>query len=194
MQASEKPRKMDRRTRYTRQAIRDALLELMKQKSFSKVTVTEICKLAEMNRGTFYLHYLDLEDVLDDILTEMMTETACVLDHVLCPERPCRGYPFCNKIQNNSQHQILFLDESITEKLMGKIADLCKEDYVTYLMCHSLLTFQEAEAVFYFQMNGCLAINRQMLRNRCADWQKIQGTIDGFIRAGLEKYLIPDRE
>ena len=60
-------RKMDRRTRYTRQAIRETLLELMEEKPFSRVTVTEVCRKAEMNRGTFYLHYLDLEDVLDDL-------------------------------------------------------------------------------------------------------------------------------
>ena len=53
---SEKTRKQDRRTRYTRQTIKDTFLELLKQKSFTKITVTEICKNAEINRGTFYLH------------------------------------------------------------------------------------------------------------------------------------------
>ena len=61
-------------------------------------------------------------------------------------------------------------------------------------MRHSQLTFQEAEAVFTFQMNGCLAINRLMLRNHCADWKAVQQKIDGFIRAGLERYLLPDRD
>ena len=42
-------------------------------------------------------------------------------------------------------------------------------------------------------MNGCLAINRLMLRNHCEDWKAIQRTIDGFIKAGLEHYLLPDR-
>ena len=51
---SEKTRKQDRRTRYTRQTIKDTFLELLKQKSFTKITVTEICKNAEINRGTFY--------------------------------------------------------------------------------------------------------------------------------------------
>ena len=51
---SEKTRKQDRRTRYTRQAIKDTFLELLNQKSFTKITVTEICKNAEINRGTFY--------------------------------------------------------------------------------------------------------------------------------------------
>ena len=52
---SEKTRKQDRRTRYTRQTIKDTFLELLKQKSFTKITVTEICKNAAINRGTFYL-------------------------------------------------------------------------------------------------------------------------------------------
>ncbi len=186
-------RKMDRRTRYTRQIIRDTLLELMGEKGFNHVTVTEVCRRAELNRGTFYLHYLDLNDVLDDILTELMSETTCALDHVLCPNRQCTTYPFCDKIRSNDRYRVLFLDETVTETLLGKLSDTCKEMYVTYLMSHSLLTFQEAEAIFTFQMNGCLAINRLMLRNHCADWKTIQRTIDDFIRAGLEHYLLPDR-
>ena len=193
MAQQEHERKMDRRTRYTRQTIRDTLLELMREKGFRRVTVTEVCKRAEINRGTFYLHYLDLSDVLDDILTELMSETTCALDHVLCPNRQCTTYPFCDKIRSSERYQVLFLDDSVTENLLRKLSDCCKEDYVTYLMSHSLLTFQEAEAIFTFQMNGCLTINRLMLRNHCTDWKRIQQTIDAFIRAGLEHYLLPDR-
>ena len=45
---SEKAKKQDRRTRYTRQTIKDTFLELLKQKSFTKITVTEVCKNAEI--------------------------------------------------------------------------------------------------------------------------------------------------
>lgn len=193
MENTETGRKMDRRTRYTRQIIRDTLLELMGEKGFSHVTVTEVCKRAELNRGTFYLHYLHLNDVLDDIFMELMSETTCALGHVLCSNKQCTTYPFCDKIRSNDRYRILFLDESVTETLLSKLSDVCKESYVTYLMSHSLLTFQEAEAIFTFQMNGCLAINRLMLRNHCTDWKIIQRTIDNFIRAGLEHYLLPDR-
>ena len=60
---SEKTSKQDRRTRYTRQTIKETFLELLKQKNFTKITVTEICKISEINRGTFYLHYYDIHDV-----------------------------------------------------------------------------------------------------------------------------------
>ena len=46
MEHPKEGRKLDRRTRYTRQAIRDTLLELMAEKPFSRVTVTEVCKRA----------------------------------------------------------------------------------------------------------------------------------------------------
>lgn len=51
MEKSEKDGKMDRRTRYTRRLIRDTLLELMQEKGFQRVTVTELCKRAEPEPG-----------------------------------------------------------------------------------------------------------------------------------------------
>ena len=81
----DKTHRTDRRTRYTRQAIKEILLEELKNKPYSKITVTEICKKAEMNRGTFYLHYYDIDDVLNDILEDFLSDTSGVLDHILCP-------------------------------------------------------------------------------------------------------------
>ena len=81
---SEKTRKQDRRTRYTRQTIKDTFLELLKQKSFTKITVTEVCKNAEINRGTFYLHYYDIHDVLSDIFNDMTQDMLTTVDHLFC--------------------------------------------------------------------------------------------------------------
>ena len=79
---SEKTRKQDRRTRYTRQTIKDTFLELLKQKSFTKITVTEICKNAEINRGTFYLHYYDIYDVLSDIFIYILSIYLNLIDFI----------------------------------------------------------------------------------------------------------------
>ena len=92
-----------------------------------------------------------------------------------------------------SQYRALFLDDAIAPILLEKIAENTKEGYVTWLMSHSLLTFEQAESVFYFQMNGCLSINRLMLRNHCNDWKQIQTVIDKFIKSGLESFLIHDQ-
>ena len=189
----QKRRKTDRRTQYTRQVIKDTFLKLLEEKSYPKITVTEICKLAEINRGTFYLHYYDTADVLDDILTEMMQDTSGIIDHVLCPHKNTCTYPFCEKIQNTSLYRALFLDDTTSARIIEKIAEQEKENYVTWLMSHSILTFEEAEALFYFQINGCLSINQIMLKNHTNDWQKIQQSVDTFLKAGLESFLIHDQ-
>ena len=45
--------------------IRNALVSLMQEKPFEKITVTDIVKRADINRGTFYAHYKDSRQVLD---------------------------------------------------------------------------------------------------------------------------------
>lgn len=189
----EKTRKTDRRTRYTRQTIKDILLEELKHKPYGKITVTQICQKAEMNRGTFYLHYYDIDDVLNEIFDDFLCDTSSVLDHVLCPQKTNCTYPFCEKIRSFPHYQVVFFDDVTSARMLERIAELGKENFITRLMQNSLLTFEEAEAVFYFQMNGCLAINRMMLKNQCTNWCKIQRTIDQFIRAGLESFLIHDQ-
>ncbi len=89
---------IDRRTRYTQQTIKDSFLSLLKEKPFSKITVTEVCRMSEINRGTFYLHYYDIDDVLDSLLEDVITDTASVLDHVLCSEKIGCTFPFCQKV------------------------------------------------------------------------------------------------
>lgn len=187
-----KTKKPDRRTEKTKELIKSALLNILRNKPFPKVSVTEICQECNINRGTFYLHYLDLYDVLDEILNDILSCTADMIDHVLCPER-IKGtctYPFCEIIHTEEKYRPIFLDDTIASTFIEKAAESGKERFVTWLMSHSLLTFEEAEAVFYFQMNGCLAINRTSLKNHCTDWHKIQKVIDQFIKAGLESYLI----
>ncbi len=186
----EKERKTDRRTLYTRQTIKDIFLMELKEKSYSKMSVSGICKKAEINRGTFYLHYLDLDDVLDDIILEFFAGTTGVVDHVLCPLKETCTYPFCQKIQREPHYQPLFLDETTSARLLDQFAETGKEAFVSYLTQNSLLTLEQAEAVFYFQMNGCLAINRMMIKNHCRDWTNIQQAIDSFIKAGLEHFII----
>jgi DNA-directed RNA polymerase specialized sigma24 family protein len=56
---AEKTKKEDRRIRYTKQVIKDTLLQLLEKNHFAKITVTELCRRAEINRGTFYLHYYE---------------------------------------------------------------------------------------------------------------------------------------
>ncbi|MBD8499779.1 TetR/AcrR family transcriptional regulator [Paenibacillus arenosi] len=66
----------DRRVVRTKKNIKRAFSELLKEKGFEAITVQDIADRADINRGTFYLHFLDKYDLferrVDDILAELI--------------------------------------------------------------------------------------------------------------------------
>lgn len=60
--------------------IRQAFFDLVEEKGFSAVTVTEIAEKAMINRQTFYKHYYDKYDLAEKIMTEYLSEYQNVMD------------------------------------------------------------------------------------------------------------------
>lgn len=71
---------LDRRVRRTRNMLRRGLLELMEQKPMQQITVKELCHICDINRGTFYLHYKDVHQLLSSIEEELLTHLEEMLD------------------------------------------------------------------------------------------------------------------
>lgn len=74
--------KTDRRIQRTRQSLRTALLELIKEKGYDAISIEEITERANVGRATFYLHYKDKEDLLLEEFSEMANEKVRVLSEV----------------------------------------------------------------------------------------------------------------
>lgn len=74
--------KVDRRIQRTRQALRVALLELIKEKGFDAISVEEITERANLGRATFYLHYKDKEDLLLEEFREIASNRVQVLSEI----------------------------------------------------------------------------------------------------------------
>ncbi len=64
--------KEDRRIRRTKKLLKQALAQLMDEKDFKDITVKDITDRADLNRGTFYLHYTDTYDILNKIENEIL--------------------------------------------------------------------------------------------------------------------------
>ena len=83
--------KIDRRVKYTKMVLRQSLLELMKSKPIDKITVKEICELADINRGTFYSHYSEPRALLEQIQNELFNDIKATLDKYLTNADPTSG-------------------------------------------------------------------------------------------------------
>ena len=66
--------KRESRTENTKQKIIDAFLELLKEKKFSKITISDITRTACINRATFYYHFSDKYDVVEVIQQELLSK------------------------------------------------------------------------------------------------------------------------
>lgn len=66
----------------SRKMIRQAFFELLKEKNFEKITVTDVVKKADVNRSTFYAHYPDVMGVVEEIQEEILQYTQQFMDHV----------------------------------------------------------------------------------------------------------------
>ena len=62
----------ERRIRRTKNAFKKHFIDLVREKGYSAVTVTDIVDRADYNRSTFYAYYLDKEDLANQLLDEMM--------------------------------------------------------------------------------------------------------------------------
>ena len=58
--------------------IRNALLSLMTEKPFEKITITDIVNRADINRGTFYAHYRSTDEVLEKIQSDAISEVKTI--------------------------------------------------------------------------------------------------------------------
>ena len=64
--------KMDARKRYTQMVLKQSFLKLLKEKPVNRITVKEVCALAQLNRATFYAHYSDCFALMESIENELI--------------------------------------------------------------------------------------------------------------------------
>ena len=70
----------DRRARRSRKLLKESLLELMKRKTFSDISVRDVTDAADMNRATFYLHYSGTAELLQSVEEDLLAELQSLVD------------------------------------------------------------------------------------------------------------------
>ena len=154
--------KTDRRVLYTKMFLKESLLELMKEKPIDKITPTELCRHANINRNTFYAHYYTTRDLLVEIeeefssqIIESLGDTLPIVNTLDLLENVCQivyeKKEFC-KVLLSSNGDAAFLQNVI---LRGR--DQIIKNWEA-MGLH--LSDEKTEIVFSFIINGSVAIMR----------------------------------
>jgi AcrR family transcriptional regulator len=158
--------KTDRRVRKTKALLRSGLAKLLESKSINEITVKELVDLVDINRSTFYLHYTDIYNMLEEIERNIISEVKRVI-----AAHPAEGsentFPFIEDI-----FTILLDNKEICRALMGPNGDISFIHEIESIIAEYSIqalkpmfpnAIEDVEYSFSFCLNGCLGLVKTWL-------------------------------
>lgn len=163
---------LDRRIRKTRKVIRECLTELLKEKRIQDITVREISEKADINRGTFYLHYKDIFDLMEQIEKELLEDLEEVLKKYQASDlllNPARVFvDVFHLVKANSDMVAILLgangDINFVNRLKDIVREKCLKDWMELFRPAAPKTGEnkegspEFEAYYAFTVTGCIGL------------------------------------
>lgn len=135
----------DRRVRKSKTAIKNAFIQLLKEKNIERITIQEISDLADVNRGTFYLNYVDKYALLEEMENEQIAEIKSFVDirNINLSNRTGEAFieEFSNNvikkvithISNNLEFYQVILNLERKSQIEEQLADIVRSN-LTYLI------------------------------------------------------------
>lgn len=162
--------KNDRRAKRTQKLLREGLAELMKTKNVKDITVTELTDFVDINRGTFYLHYLDIYDLLEHIENDMFEEFNELLKKYPYDEMKKEPLPILEEIftflANNSDVCIVLLGDNGDMAFFEKIKKILKDQSLhDWMQLHNPKDTKEYEYFYAFIVTGCVGVLSRWLES-----------------------------
>ena len=165
--------KTDARVRYTLMRIEEAFFTLLKKKPINRITVRELCDMAEINRATFYTHYTDVYGLMETLEEQTLAKireyaTAELEQSGNLLEGLLRGM-----VTNNSNATLLTsenCDPNFSRRATALLYDLYRPVLASQL---PHLTPRELEEVYRFICGGCSGIMALWFEEECTTPPKI---------------------
>ena len=155
----------DRRVKYTKMVLRESLIMLLQKKPISRITVKELCELADINRATFYTHYTDQFDLLRKVTDELIADITSYVDSGL-KEGETGLMPMLTMI-----FEYLDKNSEFCRVLLGMNVDIDFQTYVMQIIKERIvLEWTKKKSVdqstvdyVYAYSHGCIGVIRKWL-------------------------------
>lgn len=159
--------------KYQRYADRmcDALLALMETRPFHSITVSEICKAAQVQRSTFYAHYRNTSALLQECeerlvkqFSEYWTQHVSSWDHRLSRENLRATFAFLQQHQSAAK---AFLQEPVSGWKTAFLNWIVEKHVYPETKAAYGRSFAENIALFYFE--GIRAVAMHWIEGNCRE-------------------------
>jgi len=107
--SNDKKQKVDPRIIRTKKMFKEALISLLQEnEDQSKLTVQKLADRAELNRATFYLHYQDIEDLMEQMVEDVLGELLKKIHTHLDEYQELGTQPIVSFLEHIYEHAALF--------------------------------------------------------------------------------------
>lgn len=160
----------DRRIRKTKKAMTDALAILLSEKPLKTITVRDIANLADINRGTFYLHYHDVYDMVQQLENELFEKFNNIVDSHDIKKNTDEIFPFLvelfNLLAENSTLAKVLISKNGDAAFINKLKHIIQEKcFINIQDTFNAKGKTEFEYFYNYIVSGCIGLCYTWLAN-----------------------------
>lgn len=189
-------KRVNRRVRYTKMVLRETLIELLKTKPINRITVTDICQHADLNRGTFYNYYCDAYDLLsqleDDLYNELQqTITRFAADGI----SDSLLVELLTTIEKNRDLCHVLFNVNSDQTYLNRLLELTRSYTFKYFCENSAknLTESQMDLLYTFFSNGAVGVIKRWIKGELdVSIEYIANTILALGVKGAEYFFTED--
>lgn len=150
---------MDRRIKRTRASVFNAMLDLMVEKDASKITVLELCKRADINKSTFYLHYKSMNDCLQSCFQTIMDGVINISKRIKYDEIKNDPTKAVTILLDEVEKEVDYLYKFKASSICGPAIKVLKENLVNCIAENNGFTLEDNYyeiSAITFSVAGCI--------------------------------------
>ncbi|MCF0144350.1 MAG: TetR/AcrR family transcriptional regulator [Firmicutes bacterium] len=186
-----KEKKDNRSVKRTKAALKNCAIALLKEKPLHQISVREITEMADLNRGTFYLHYKDVYELIEEIESDFITEFSNITSRDIPSSIEDSPYPLLldlfTFIDNNQDFCSLLLDNIRSGRFSDRIKNVIEDKLLSRLDYITENTPKEELDIYYaYALSGCVGIVEHWLTQKPRpEPQQIATVTEHVLRNGL---------
>lgn len=178
------PKKL--RAEKTDQLIQTSFIELLKKKGSSgKVSVAEICREAKNNRGTFYLHYETVDQLIDCLELEYAQKFIEAVSVYHFDKNTTEFFDSVFRAVKENQELFYFHFFLSNGKGQHVFETFLQERMLPIWLQNSTLNEEEGKLVMKFLLTGTMSYLKEWYRSGFQDEERLKRVFDSLVKHGL---------
>lgn len=184
----------DPRNVATEEKLRSAYLALLKDLPPGKISVQAVCEASQIGRTTFYAHYRNVTELMDDCLFEFSKSVEYIPSSIGCPRWPEErsGVPLSIALRHDATIRKLFADRDLRDHCFEVMFESTVPRILHSMMDMAVQNFQAFTEIYKIELRGVIDSTLDCIDLSDEEWESVRRTIGRFYVRGMSSLDVGD--